>query len=260
VNTYSVLSGQERLLLRNQLNSAFPIIQAVIEGAQEGMIFRNTRQDYWILHKAGFSEVFFNDDNGTELVDFILENDSLPNYFHIYNPPAELVDVFKTKSETFNIRERGRIQLQYKGQEKSNNLMSVLEDEFTISEVTQDNFDSLDIFNLDLANKFWNGKEDFVSNALGVFVKNKQNDPVSLCYAAAVADQKAEIDVVTLEPNRGKGLAKSMVNSFISKCNEGGKIPNWDCFDDNTASMNTARNLNFLLIKKYKFLSIFKNV
>lgn len=255
--TYSAISEQERLAIRNQLHSSFPIIQAVIEGVQKGQIFKNAQNDYWVLHKAGFSEVFLNSDDGKELVDFISKTNELPKYFHMYSPSVKLVDVFKSSTETFNVRERDRVQLKYDRQKMTNSL-SIESDEFVATEVTQDNVDSLAVFSLDLENKFWSGKEDFAKHAVGVFIKDKQNNPLSLCYAAAVAGQTAEIDVVTSELHRGKGLAKSVVAKFIRQCEKNRIIPNWDCFEDNTASLGIAKKLKFLFVKKYQFVSIFK--
>jgi RimJ/RimL family protein N-acetyltransferase len=258
MNTYSSLGEQEKLMIRSQIHSSFPIIQAVIEGTQQGRIFKSAHQDYWVLHKAGFSEVFLSRGDGKELVDFIGKTPWLPKYFHIYSPPEQLVNVFKSDTKIFNIRERDRVQLKYDGRKVSSSLL-VVSDEFTSAEVTQHNIDSLAVFNLDLENKFWSSKEDFVKHAAGVFIKDKQHNPVSLCYAAAVADQKAEIDVVTNALHRGKGFAKAVVGAFIIHCNNYKIIPNWDCFEDNTASLMTAKKLNFLFNKKYKLLSIFKN-
>jgi hypothetical protein len=257
VDTYSAMSEQERLAIRNQLHSSFPIIQAVIEGVQKGQIFSNAQNDYWVLHKAGFSEVFLNRDDGNGLVDFISKTNELPKYFHMYSPSVKLVDVFKSSTEIFNVHERDRVQLKYNGQ-KMNGSFSGESDGFISTEVTLDNIDSLAVFNLDLENKFWNGKEDFAKNAVGVFIKDEQNNPLSFCYAAAVAGQTAEIDVVTNELHRGKGLAKSVVAKFIRHCEKNGIIPNWDCFENNIASLVTAKNLNFLFVKKYQFVSIFK--
>jgi len=259
INTYSVLDGQERLEVKNQLNSSFPIIQAVIVGVQQGQIFRNTSTNYWVLHKAGFSEVFLNDDDGTELIDFIIENKNLPTYFHIYNPPEKLVDVFQARLEIFNVRERNRVQLRYKEQQMKIDSPHLLDGQFTLSQVSDDNFDLLAIFNLGLSYKFWNGKEDFVRNSLGVFIKDKHNNPVSLCYAASVADHVAEIDVLTTENYRGKGFAKLVVSFFISNCSEKSIIPNWDCFKENQNSLKTALAAGFFKNLEYRFLSIFKS-
>ncbi len=260
MKTYSFVDGHDRLMVSNQIHSLFPIIQAVIEGVQQGEIFRNTHGDYWVLHKAGFSEVFLTSGDGKDLVDFIIGNNNLPKYFHLYNPVERLVDVFKFKSEIFNIRERARVQLKYDKQKEESGLSHPLNDEFVLTPATRENSDSLAVFNLDLENKFWSSKEDFVDNALAVFIKDKQNKPVSLCYAAAVAGQKAEIDVITSEDHREKKLAKSVVAAFISNCINKKIIPNWDCFEDNVASMMTAKKLNFSISKKYKLLSIFKKI
>lgn len=258
MNTYSSMDEQERGMIRSHLRSSFPIVQAVIDGAQQGEIFRSARKDYWVLHKAGFSEVFLNDDDGNELVDFIIENENLPKYFHIYNPPEKLVYVFKTKSETFNVRERDRVQLRYKEKQMKIDFLHLLDSQFTLSEVTDDNFDSLTVFNLDLSYKFWNGKEDFVRNALGVFIKDKHNNPVSLCYAASVADHVGEIDVLTTENYRDKGFAKSVVGSFISNCNNSKIIPNWDCFTDNRPSLALATSLGFTEKRFYSLISVYR--
>jgi hypothetical protein len=256
MNSYASIRGQEKSLIKNQLHSSFPIIQAVIEGIQQGEIFKSAYGDYWVLHKAGLSEVFLTSDNGKELIDFIIENNTLPTYFHIYNPTEKLLDLFKPNSEAFNIRERKRVQLQYDG--NPNESLFSLNSEFAFAQVTSDNIDSLSIFNLDLPNKFWSNGEEFVKNALAVFIEDKQNNPVSLCYAAAVADRKAEIDVVTVENERGKGLAKSVVAAFISNCINNKVIPNWDCFENNVQSLGTALRLGFIEHTLYKFISVYR--
>lgn len=258
---YSSIGEQEKWSIKNRLHSSFPIIEAVIEGVQQGQIFMNARQDYWVLHKAGFSEVFLNEDDGKELVDFILESTELPRYFHIYDPTEELIGFFKLKADAFNVRKRTRIQLKYgEGQRVKNYSDDRLLCEFTISNVTPYNYESLSVFNLDLTDKFWNGKDEFVKNAFGVFIKNNKDMPVTLCYAAAVADGKSEIDVVTLDSFRGKGLAKMAVASFVTHIAHYNLIPNWDCFKDNRASLRTALSIGFLKSLEYSFLSVFKNI
>ena len=93
---------------------------------------------------------------------------------------------------------------------------------------------------------------------MGVFLKDKKDNPVSLCYAAAIAGEKAEIDVITNEQYRGKGLAKRIVTLFIDRCLEKDLTTSWDCFPENIASLNTAIGLNFTEKKSYNFLSIYR--
>lgn len=254
---YSVLDDNERIRLCNEMRSSFPIIQAVIEGVQQGQIFKSNNNDCWVLHKAGFSEVFLAKDDGNDLVNFMLVNQAIPKYFHIYNPPDALTSVIKSRADVFNTRERDRIQLSYIDIHAEHRVRAITSDEFEVADVTAENFDSLSAFNLDLASKFWNSKEDFINNALGVFIKDDQNNPLSLCYAAAVAGQKAEVDVVTSEQYRGMGLAKVVVSDFINKCANKSIYPNWDCFLDNQASLKVALKHGFRRISDYKFLSVY---
>lgn len=257
MNTYASLSEQERLMIRNQLISSFPLIQAVIEGVQQGQIFRNTRQDFWVVHKAGFSEVFLNTNDSNEFVDFIIHNRDLPTYFHFYNPPVNLVNLLKANTELFNIRDRDRIQLKYDEQQGKTDIIPQ-HPEYTITKVTSDDFESLSVFNLDLAHKFWNGKNEFIKAAFSFFVKDSGNNPVSLCYAAAIAGKKAEIDVRTSENYRGNGLAQLAVASFIIECIDNKIIPSWDCFADNTPSLRTALRLGFIENNFYKLISVYR--
>lgn len=256
---YKLINENELAYVQKTYHSSFPIIQSVIDGLQQGSIFINSQNDCWVLHKAGFSEVFLKNDDGTEWIDFIAGNMKLPQYFHVYNPDAKLINYLQLRNETFNTRVRERIQLSYENKSPLKDSINALDDCFTLSKVTNNNFESLSVFNLDLESKFWNSKEEFIKHALGVVVSNKEDMPVSLCYAAAVADQRAEIDVVTLDNYRGKGLAKTVVNSFINSCMANNLLPNWDCFVDNISSISTAKSFNFGIKNNYKFISIFKN-
>lgn len=253
---YRLLNNQECLTIKAKLKSSYPIIQAVIVGLQEGRVFRSTNQDYWVLHKSGFSEVFLNMDEGSALVEFIADTISLPKYFHIYNPPVRLVEFFKLKSNFFNIRERKRVQLTYDINKTDLEAKFQINKNFCLEKVNQDNFKSLNVFGLDLSNRFWNGSEDFIKNALGVFLKDELSNPISLCYAAANVGGKAEIDVITSEIFRGKGLAKAVVMSFISDCLKNKVKANWDCFTNNDASLATANSIGFKVYYKYNFASI----
>lgn len=246
-----------RITRLRKLSSEFPIIQAVIEGSQRGQIFANLKNELWILHKAGFSEVFTHSDAGTgELVEFVKGSKQLPAYFHIYNCPEKLTAAFEAQGD-FTVRMRKRIQLVCDQMHELNK--NVYEsDTFDISPVTRGNFDLLSTFNLDLSHKFWNSKEEFVDKALAVCAFDLQQNPVSICYAAAVAGKKAEIDVFTLESLRGQGIAKRVVQAFVRECEKKGIIPNWDCFEDNIKSLSVSLSLGFVKKKTYQFISLYR--
>ena len=113
-------------------------------------------------------------------------------------------------------------------------------------------------FNLGITEKFWNSKKDFLDNGFGFIVLNNLNKPVSICYAACIANNEAEIDVATLNDFQQKGLAKVAVSAFVEHCVNNKIGANWDCFEDNTGSLRTALSLNFKKITDYSLLSIYE--
>jgi predicted GNAT family acetyltransferase len=78
---------------------------------------------------------------------------------------------------------------------------------------------------------------------------------VSLCYAAAVADGLAEVDVATDPEFRERGLAGVVTRQFIRECLSRGVAPTWDCFEYNAGSMKLARKIGFVEMRRYPFYS-----
>jgi RimJ/RimL family protein N-acetyltransferase len=104
--------------------------------------------------------------------------------------------------------------------------------------------------------RFWRSPEDFIRNSQAVAVLHRGR-PASICYAAAVADRRAEIDVLTLPEFRNLGAGKFAAMRFIAQCFERGLVPLWDCFINNAASMRLSRSLGFYAPKPpYPFYTI----
>lgn len=238
--------------LRRQIHSTFPIVQMVIDGLQQGQGFKSDAGDVWVLHNAGFSELFLTNDDGKGWVDFLISEKALPRYFHLYEPKETLVNIIKDHQNFINLRERGRIQLGYDHQTVLNvNLPSG----YKLEAVSRTNFATLSVFNLNLENRFWKSSEEFVSHANGMVAVDEIGNPVALCYAAAITNDCAEIDVITLEKHRGRGLANSVVKGFINNLDKKIK-PNWDCFIANVHSLNVARGIGFKEKKFYPLVSL----
>jgi RimJ/RimL family protein N-acetyltransferase len=72
-----------------------------------------------------------------------------------------------------------------------------------------------------------------------------------------VANNLAEVDIVTLPNYRGMGLAKAATEAFIEQSIQQNIKANWDCFEENVASLKTAQSLGFEPIQTYWFLSIY---
>ncbi len=92
--------------------------------------------------------------------------------------------------------------------------------------------------------RFWRNPEDFIhkSNAVVAFCDGR---PASICYSAAQADRRAEIDVLTLPEFRELGLGKITVMHFVKRCFEQSLQPLWDCFSNNAGSMQLCRSVGF---------------
>ncbi|BCA94975.1 hypothetical protein TUM19329_13360 [Legionella antarctica] len=107
---------------------------------------------------------------------------------------------------------------------------------------------------------FWRNAEDFIvrSNAVVIFYEGK---PASICYSAAQASNRVEIDVLTLPEYRNLGLGKQAVNHFVLRCFDLSLIPLWDCFTNNSGSMMLCKSIGFYPITDpYPFFTINKKL
>jgi RimJ/RimL family protein N-acetyltransferase len=106
--------------------------------------------------------------------------------------------------------------------------------------------------------RFWTTSQDFVSRARAAAV-SRRGRLASVCYAAAVSDGRAEIDVLTLPEFRGMGIGKATVSIFLRRCLEESLEPLWDCFTNNAGSMALSRAAGFVpLFPPYPFYTINK--
>jgi RimJ/RimL family protein N-acetyltransferase len=81
--------------------------------------------------------------------------------------------------------------------------------------------------------------------------------PASICYSAAEADHRVEIDVLTLPEYRNRGLARHAVMTFVERCFSFSLHPLWDCFTNNAGSMRLCQAVGFTAVKApYPFFTI----
>lgn len=238
--------------------TTFPLINAVLTGKQEGKIVCTDREELlFTLHKSGFSYLFDVDKRRyEEVLKFLTESLVTPKYFHLYDAPEELINVCLGAPELVNIKVRNRIQLKCKKYRQVSPKFS-LQHLYFLERINTINFDHLDLFGLTIADKFWGSKADFLENGFGFIVKEGDGVPVSICYAACIADGTAEIDVATLPGHQKKGLAGWAITAFVNHCVENNITANWDCFEANIASLKAAYSAGFSTEKGYSFLSIF---
>jgi GNAT superfamily N-acetyltransferase len=235
--------------------TAFPLINAVLDRVQQGRVFRDTDAGGWfILHKAGFS-LLAGPVDADGVLDFFLQSEAIPGYFHVYDAPHWLIRTCNERSDDINIRIRKRIQLKLSPDRSLKQVNAAAG--FLVRPVDAGDLDKLSVFQLSLERKFWSSPADFLEKGLGFCVWNEAGMPVSLCYAACMARDTAEIDVATLPDFQRQGLARLAVGAFVEACANRGIIANWDCFEENTGSLRTAESLGFRQTMSYNFLSIF---
>ena len=232
----------------------FVITQSVLIGKQQGVVY-DFGHGQLVMHKAGFGILKnFDVSKINEVLNFF-DNTEIPKYFHLYNPPENLIEAIKTQKLKYNYKTRKRIVLK----SITKNLLEYnLPNGYAAVPITKKNFKLTAELPLDLANKFWNGEKDFLENSFGIIILDKLKRVISICYGAAIFNGTVEIDIYTVEKYRGMGFAKAVASAFINMCKKRKLIANWDCFEDNLPSINTAISLNFYTVANYNFLSIYK--
>ena len=199
-----------------KITCPFPLINAVLEGLQEGNIFKDEFEEYYfVIHKAGFSYLTIGSPKFySELFDLFVKSNTVPRYFHIYEPPNELLSICGKDANLINTRIRKRIQLKYNS---SGDLPTnyFLPQGYKINKIDEQNFERMDVFKLNLDSKFWKSKIDFIEKGFGFYISDERNNPVSICYTACINNKIAEIDIATLEEFRKLGLAKAAVTEFV---------------------------------------------
>jgi RimJ/RimL family protein N-acetyltransferase len=232
----------------------FPLMSAVIQRQQRGQIFadqkRNPRASV-VVNNFGFMCLLGAGDDpefNRSLIETFESGDRIrPSYLLWYAPPHNWQD----KLHAAGARRRERIRFEFR--RLSNEPVNVPAG-FEMRKLDRQLLPKTSKFKLDLDSRFWASAEDFEKNGLGICIL-KDNDVVSVCYAAAISDGLAEVDVVTDEAYRGHGLATLASRQFIRECLTRGITPTWDCFDYNTNSYRLAERLGFSELVRYPFYS-----
>jgi len=240
----------------------FPLIAAVVKNMQSGHIYLSSEDipnAVFVCNKFGFSILSilntdcFSYDSFSKLMNY---NKSIPNYLMFYDVDGRTIDYF-VKSPRNCQKVRDRKQFRYFNEDISlvNNILLKIPNKYRVVDMKQFNSTFYSHFKIDLDHRFWNSWDDFKKMGIGFVVIDDKEQALSLCYTACISNSIAEIDVATLDEYRGQGFATYASAMVIKSCIERGIFPNWDCFIDNKASVKLAIKFQFVLLKKYKFLS-----
>ena len=91
---------------------------------------------------------------------------------------------------------------------------------------------------------FMGGIDTFEARGFGMCVL--ADDAIaSVAHTGSVSDGYADIDIITAEPFRGRGLATLAAAACVAECVRRGLVPTWHTDTTNEASMATARKVGY---------------
>jgi len=243
------------LPLYHQSEFRFPLMSAVLEGRQRGQVFAdraNGRKSALVVNKFGFMFYVGQQANAAfdEALSNFFENGTgiRPSYLLWYSPPEH----WQPRLDTFGARLRERVRFEFHSNRV--NEVNPCPAGFELRKLNAELVPKTERFRIELGSRFWSSPEDFEKNGLG-YCLLKDDQIVSLCYAAAISERLAEVDVVTDEAFRAQGLASIVSRQFIRECLVREITPTWDCFAYNTASLRLALKLGFAEVRRYPFYS-----
>jgi GNAT superfamily N-acetyltransferase len=239
----------------------FPLISAVIQRRQRGRVFADAGAApgaAFVVTDFGFA-CRLGGEGGKEfdagLARLLATAGALrPEYLLWYAPPAD----WQARLDALGaptVRRRERVRFEFR-EGRAGWLGAPVECPagFELKRLSAELVPATEGLGVDLASRFWASADDFAENGLGVCL-TAGGEVASLCYAAAVADGLAEVDVVTRPEYRGRCLADAVTRQFVKECLGRGIEPTWDCFAYNAGSMRLAEKHGFAEWYRYPFYS-----
>lgn len=241
-----------------------PMIQSVIEGKLEGRILADNEINpetvvvitnfNWIYvignqESEKFKELFYN---------FII-NELTVQYEHF--AWFGLSEYWQQKlSEVLGdeVRSFPRVKYEFCGQDnKKLNTSISLSDQYKVELIDKSTIHKVSEF-FDGIKMFWKTDENFLKNSFG-FCMLHVDKVISVCQALAITEDVCEVDILTDEKYRGKGLAYFTCRAFIEHCLKLGLKPYWETVRANKSSCRIAEKLGFVETEEYPFYAWFKN-
>ncbi len=226
----------------------FPLIGSVLLDEQDGMVYADhpvTPWQVYVEHAFGFAQIFGTPvpEFETALRQYLLEDKRFAvNKVRLYTP--NMPDFLC--SGDYNSLRSYRQRFVF---DRASSPLHSFHSQTSNVEVKTGHVDQANVAEIEcqfsVVRRFWRSSDDFIAKAHAAVAFCK-GQPAAICYAAAVADNRAEIDVLTLPEYRNLGLGKVVVTLFNKKCLDAGLQPLWDCFVNNSGSMSLCQSTGFV--------------
>ncbi|MGG1638673.1 GNAT family N-acetyltransferase [Paenibacillus sp. NRS-1760] len=249
-------------LSRNEFSKVLPMFSkiqnkavfafSVIEHVQNGRIFVNSRLDpsaAFLTSCGGFyclvgnaSDCTFND----AVANFLNHKDNHIGFYAL----AMFTDEWEIAFHKYQLEHANKIKRTYFRFNDQKFIENSKDIHINIDEGLK-----YEVLNEDISNRYredfytyyklvWDSNEHFNERGIGHFI-TKENKIISVCSSPYVGGGFAEIDIITIEEHKCRGLATKVGIEFINECRSKRLLPNWSCHSDNQASISLANKLGF---------------
>lgn len=228
-------------------DALFPLIGAVLQNVQLGRVFANhatSPNRFFVEHAFGFSQVFGIPDQRFDraLKLYLLQDREFhPEKIRLYTPAKpEFLDT-PDLAPLRSLRQRFYLAPNRSAAQET---IRSLPAQVRVMGVSAAQVERIE-YAFGIVRRFWPSEQAFIEQAHSM-VAWIDGQPAAICYAAAISNNQAEIDVLTAPEYRRLGLGKLVVGHFIAACRVSGVTPVWDCFANNAASIALSRSCGFV--------------
>lgn len=243
------------LLHQNNVHCTFAY--AVVEGIQPGRIYTDHRENpgsclircssgKYLVAGAADNKAF-----NSFLSDFLLNKENHSSYFDLYSSSQDwIVIVYEILGDRAAKLTRKLYHWNHEKTVSPSDWKAALPEGYQLKKMDEALFEKyakeMDPSYLDL----WGSGENFMAKGFGFCILRDQ-ELASVCNTYYVSEGYAEIDIVTKDEHRRKGLAQIACAAFIHHCLNLGIEPVWDCDNGNRNSKVLAEKLGFKPIETY---------
>jgi hypothetical protein len=239
----------------------FPLVAAVLLDRQDGVVYADDStfpSQAYVEHAFGFAQVF-----GIKVGSFeqeleqylLVDKQFKPAKIRLYAP--YLPDFLALPIHESKRSYRQRFTMDAEGFSNAEAANGELAKKANLCDVDENNVLLIEA-RFGVVGRFWRSQTEFIQGSKAVVVLH-EGEPASICYAAAEADHRAEIDVLTLPEYRNLRLGRIAVIEFVKRCLKLSVNPLWDCFTNNAGSVMLCKSVGFVAFQKpYPFYTINK--